>query len=76
MELLDLDDKTVPLFFYTPGRGSEIAPSQIRNGYTVGILYAQRHNFVFSEPGIRLEEPANLKVHYTFYTQDVKSLCC
>lgn len=62
MDVKDVDGTTLPLIFYTDGRGSELAPSQIRKGYTIAILYAQRHAFKFSEPGIRLEEPANLKV--------------
>lgn len=62
MDIKDVDDKTVPLIFYTDGRGSEMAPSQIHNGYTIAILYAQRHAFRFCEPGIRHEEPVNLKV--------------
>ncbi len=62
MELKDVDDKTIPLFFYTDGRGTELAPSQFQKGYTVAILYAQRHAFLYAEPGIRHEEPTNIKV--------------
>jgi hypothetical protein len=62
MDIKDVDGTTVPLFFYTDGRGSELAHSQVQKGYTVAILYAQRHAFVFSEPGIRHEEPTNIKV--------------
>ncbi|KAK7888373.1 hypothetical protein LTR67_008719 [Exophiala xenobiotica] len=62
MDVKDVDGATVPLFFYTDGRGSELAPSQVRKGYTIAILYAQHHAFMFSEPGIRHEEPTNLKI--------------
>jgi hypothetical protein len=62
MDVRDVDGTTVPLFFYTDGRGSELVPSQVQEGYTIAILYAQRHAFMFSEPGIRHEEPANIKV--------------
>ncbi|KAF2682896.1 hypothetical protein K458DRAFT_443613 [Lentithecium fluviatile CBS 122367] len=48
----DANDKTVPLFFYTDGRSSESAPSQIIKGYTVAIL----------EPGIRHEDPEMMKI--------------
>ncbi|KAK5561241.1 hypothetical protein LTR46_000046 [Exophiala xenobiotica] len=61
MDVKDVDGATVPLFFYTDGRGSELAPSQVRKGYTIAILYAQHHAFMFSEPGIRHEEPTKLK---------------
>lgn len=66
MSIKDVDGTTIPLFFYTDGRGSEMAPSQVQKGYTVAILYAQRHAFMFSEPGIRHEEPANIKVLVQF----------
>ena len=76
MEINDVDGTTVPLFFYTDGRGSELAPLQVQKGYTIAILYAQRHAFMSSEPGIRHEEPTNIKVLYnchqrsqTFLTQ-------
>lgn len=62
MEISDIDGRKVPLFFYTDGRGSELAPAQVQRGYTVAILYAQRHAFVFDEPGIRHEDPQMIKV--------------
>ncbi|KAL6411552.1 SET domain-containing protein 5 [Ilyonectria robusta] len=65
MDVKDVDGKTVRLIFYTEGRGSEMAPSQIRNGYTIAILYAQRHAFSILETGIRHGEPVKLKVFPT-----------
>ena len=62
MTLRDVDGMTVPLFFYTEGRGSELEPSLVQKGYTIAIFYAEFHAFAFSEPGIRLEEPTNIKV--------------
>ncbi|KAI0551613.1 heterokaryon incompatibility protein-domain-containing protein [Xylaria curta] len=62
MEIKDVDGTTVPLFFYTDNRGSELAPAQVQKGYTVAILYAERHQFMFSEPGIRLEDPRMIKI--------------
>lgn len=62
MDVKDVHGTTVPLFFYTDRRGSELAPSQVQKGYTIAILYAQRHAFKFSELGIRHEEPTNIKV--------------
>jgi hypothetical protein len=62
LELMDSDNKVIPLHFYTNGRGSEIGAAQIRNGNTVAVLYAQRHVFVYGDPGIRHEDPKMLKV--------------
>ena len=57
MEVNDIDGRKVPLFFYTDGRGSELTPPKVQKGYTIAILYAQRHAFMFDEPGIRHEDP-------------------
>lgn len=62
MTIKEVDSMTIPLFFYTEGRGSELEISLIQKGYTVAILYAEFHAFAFSEPGIRLEEPIHIKV--------------
>ncbi|KAH8812463.1 hypothetical protein F5884DRAFT_310434 [Xylogone sp. PMI_703] len=62
MELQDVNGKTVPLFFYTDGRGKELNPSLVQKGYTVAVLYAQQHAFLYSEPGIRQEDPATIKI--------------
>lgn len=60
--LTSIDDEEVPLHFYTEGRGSDLAPAQIRKGYTVAVRYARRRVFVFGSPGIRHEDPKMLKV--------------
>lgn len=62
MELKDIDDEKVPLFFYTEGRGRELKPALIQEGHTVAVLYPQRHDFMFSEPGIRHEDPKDFMV--------------
>ncbi|KAK4031983.1 hypothetical protein C8A01DRAFT_51120 [Parachaetomium inaequale] len=61
-EVRDVSGKTAPMAFHTEGRGTEISPRDIRTGYTLGILYAERHAFAFGEPGIRQEDAATLKV--------------
>ena len=66
MTIKDVDGTTVPLFFHTEGRGSELEPSLVRKGHTIAILYAEFHAFAFSEPGIRLEEPTHIKVPSLF----------
>ena len=62
IETKDVDGGKIPLHFYTDGRGSELAPAQLRSGYTVAILYAKRHVFTFGPPGIRHEDPRMIKV--------------
>lgn len=62
METKDVDGGKTPLRFYTDGRGSELAPAQIRSGYTVAILYAKRHVFKFGGPGIPHEDSQMIKV--------------
>lgn len=62
MEISDIDGTNIPLFFYTDGRGRELESARIQKGYTVAILYAQQHAFMFDKPGIRHENPARLKV--------------
>ena len=62
MEIEDVDGAKIPLYFYTDSRGSELAPSRVQKGYTVAILYAKRHAFLYCEPGIRHEDPMMIKV--------------
>jgi hypothetical protein len=62
MEIEDVDGAKIPLYFYTNSRGSELALSRIQKGYTVAILYAKRHAFLYCEPGIRHEDPLMIKV--------------
>ncbi|KAJ4373764.1 hypothetical protein N0V83_002503 [Neocucurbitaria cava] len=61
LELTDIDEKKIPLHFYTDSRGSELVPAQIQKGYTVAVLYAQRRAFTYGDPGIRHEDPQKLK---------------
>ncbi|KAI0914716.1 heterokaryon incompatibility protein-domain-containing protein [Ustulina deusta] len=62
MEIKDVDGTKIPLYFYTDDRGSELAPAQVQKGYTVAILYAERHHFLSSELGIRHENPRMIKI--------------
>ncbi|PMD33565.1 SET domain-containing protein [Hyaloscypha variabilis F] len=62
MEIKDVNGGTIPLHFYTGGRGSELAPAQVQRGYTVAISYANCHVFVYGEPGIRHEDPEMIKI--------------
>jgi hypothetical protein len=62
LKVKDITGMTIPLNFHTETRGREIAPSQLCEGYTVAVLYAEQHAFAFSEPGIRLENPTLCKI--------------
>jgi len=62
IEIIDIDDGKIPLHFYTDGRGNELASIQVQKGYIVAILYAERHVFMFSKPGIRYKDPRMIKV--------------
>ncbi|KAI0858172.1 hypothetical protein F4860DRAFT_486977 [Xylaria cubensis] len=62
MEIKDVDGTTIPLFFYTDNRGNELDPEQVQKGYTVAILYAERHQFMSFEVGIRHEDPRMIKI--------------
>ena len=66
MEIKDVEGMTIPLFFYTNTRGRELPPALVRKGYTVAILYAERHAFIYGEPGIRHEDPRMIKVLQSF----------
>ena len=37
LELTDIDNKKIPLHFYTDGRGSELVPAQVEQGHTVAV---------------------------------------
>lgn len=62
MEIKDIAENKVDMFFYTDSRGREIAPALLTKGYTIAILYAKRHAFMFSPARIRLEDPRMMKV--------------
>lgn len=62
LELTDVEANCIPLHFNTDGRGSELAPEKIQKGYTVAVLYAQRHVFLYGDPGIEHRNPQMLKV--------------
>jgi hypothetical protein len=78
LELADIKDKRIPLHFNTTGRGSELDMARIQKGYTVAVLYAEHHTFIYGDPGIKLEDPQMLKVcktnprtQYSFTYTDV-----
>ncbi|OIW30394.1 hypothetical protein CONLIGDRAFT_714757 [Coniochaeta ligniaria NRRL 30616] len=66
LELKDIDGRKVDLLFYTPGRGVELDHTRVQKGYTVALLYAERHKFRFEpQPGIRHEDPSRIKIFTT-----------
>jgi hypothetical protein len=67
----DKAGSTVPVAFYTDGRGTEFA--QLQPGSTVAILYAHQHGFLDLTAGIRQEEYCGVKVDLSnlHYPKDV-----
>jgi hypothetical protein len=62
LKLTDVDNYSLPLHFNTDGLGTEVVIEQIRQGYTVAVLYARRQTFMHGDPGIKLVDPKMLKV--------------
>lgn len=58
----DASGERLFLAFHTDGRGHEVEQVKVRVGNTVAVLYANRHDFIFSPTGIRHEEPSCLAV--------------
>ncbi|KAK3368021.1 hypothetical protein B0H63DRAFT_515714 [Podospora didyma] len=56
MQVKDVDGETLSFFFYTDGRGGEVDRAQLQNGYTVAVLYAKVHDFLYGDPSIHVEE--------------------
>lgn len=61
-EMKDVDGETLPLFFHTDSRGMELERARVKEGFTVAILQAKQHSFAFDRPGIRHEQPSQIKV--------------
>jgi hypothetical protein len=62
IEIKDVNSIIILLYFYTDSQGNELAPTQVQKGYTVAILYAERHTFMSFEISIRHEDPKMIKV--------------
>lgn len=58
----DKRDQQIPIAFYTSQVGNEIAPSILKAGYTVVVLYAEIHGFLDLSYGIRHGNYKALKV--------------
>lgn len=57
----DRDGHKLPIAFYTEDRGT-LVRSDCRVGYTVAVLYAQRHNFEDGSRGLRIENIERVRV--------------
>ena len=62
LNVMDASGEMLLFAFHTDGRGHEVEPSKVRVGNTVALLYATRHDFMFSPTGIRHEEPSSFAV--------------
>ncbi|CAG8973125.1 hypothetical protein HYALB_00007602 [Hymenoscyphus albidus] len=61
LHLKDVDDMVTNLFFYTDGRGNEVA-SSLKIGHTMAVLDAKRRQFMDGQIGIRLENHKIIKI--------------
>ncbi|OAX84947.1 hypothetical protein ACJ72_00672 [Emergomyces africanus] len=62
MEVKDVSERKIPIWFYTYGRGTELASAEVKKGNTIAILYARQHKFLYCEAGIRHENPGLMKI--------------
>jgi len=62
MNIKDVNDTMILLFFYTDRHSSELTSLQVQKEYIIAILYAQHHTFMFSESEIHHEELTNIKI--------------
>jgi hypothetical protein len=62
MEVKDVLGTKVQLLVCPDEYDGELAPSQVQKGYTIAILYAQRHKNQVLGPKIRNEKPTQVKV--------------
>lgn len=58
----DRAGQTTRLMFYNDSRGQEMSPSQLHQGYTLAVLYAEQHGFLDCSVGVRHQDPKYLKV--------------
>lgn len=61
-QIEDVDGESLPFFFHTDSRGMELDRARVKEGFTVAILQAKQHSFMFDKPGIRHEQPSRIKV--------------
>ncbi|KAL6858133.1 hypothetical protein ACO1O0_005586 [Amphichorda felina] len=57
------DGRETPVFFYTEDRGRSLLDSlHVQEGFTVAILYAEKHGFLDMTAGIRQEDSKSIKI--------------
>lgn len=57
----DVDGNQVPIFFYTPDGGVS-TNKECKVGYTIAVLYPEKHEFLDRRVGFRVEELDRFKV--------------
>lgn len=57
----DKDGQVVTIGLYTDDRGQALVP-QIKEGYTVAVLYGEQHGFLDMTVGIRVEEASIIRI--------------
>ncbi|KAG2031919.1 hypothetical protein BDR03DRAFT_971539 [Suillus americanus] len=61
LRVKDKDGQVVTIGLYTDDRGQALVP-QIKEGYTVAVLYGEQHRFLDMTVGIRVEDTSNIKI--------------
>jgi hypothetical protein len=76
LEVEDVDGKKLPVHFNTEERGREFSSAQVRKGYTVAVLDAKHHVFIYGAPGIKHQNPQMMRVrlpqHFLMYLMSFK----
>jgi hypothetical protein len=65
LSVRDKNHRKVPVAFHTQGHGLELGLSTVQKGFTVAVLYGERHSFENGTKGIKHDTPAALKAQST-----------
>jgi hypothetical protein len=57
LQLTDVDHKIFPLQFNTASRGNKMQSANNCKGYTVAVLFAKHHAFMYSNPSVDHVDP-------------------
>lgn len=61
IDVHDLNETSVPVYFYTPDRGGAVV-EKAKRGYTLALFYADKRVFVDGQIGVRVEDATRVKV--------------
>lgn len=61
LDVRDHAGVSVPVFFYSPDRGGAIV-EDVKKGYTLAVFYAEQHQFMDGQLGLRVDDETSVKV--------------